>query len=379
MDEVTRISRRRAIVALAATLLAPPWVAHGAQARNNRGVHAAFESVRPGYRMRFPEDEGSHPDFRVEWWYITGWLEEHSRAPLGFQITFFRVKTGVDRQNPSAFAPRQLLIAHAALSDPKTGRLVHGERTARAGFGLAAAEEGRTRVWIDDWTLTQTENVYNAHIPLDEVRFELALTPRQAPILHGEQGYSRKGADPLSASYYYSIPHLAVSGSLRPRNGATRRVAGTAWLDHEWSSHYMEEAAAGWDWLGINLDDGGALMLFRMRDSQRRTLWAGGTLRQADGALSTFSPAQIGFESRREWTSPRTGTRYPVAWTVAAGALTISIEPMMDDQENDTRLSTGTIYWEGAVLALRDGKLVGRGYLELTGYWKRLNLSAPRA
>jgi predicted secreted hydrolase len=364
------------MLGLATALLAPQWLTHAAQPSNS--ASSRFEPVRPGYRIRFPDDEGSHPDFRVEWWYVTGWLEEQSRQPLGFQITFFRVKTEVHRENPSRFAPRQLLIAHAALSDTNHGRLVHGERSARAGFGLAAAEERRTRAWVDDWTLIQTEHAYKANIPLDEVRFELTLTPRQAPLLHGERGYSRKGSDPLSASYYYSIPHLAVSGFLH-RKSATRRVSGTAWLDHEWSSHYMEDAAVGWDWIGINLNDGGALMLFRMRDQERRTLWAGGTLRQADGTRRTFSPEQIRLEPRREWTSPRTGTRYPVAWAVTAEAFAISIEPMMDDQENDTRLSTGTIYWEGAVLALRDGKPVGRGYLELTGYWRRLDLSATRA
>ncbi|MGQ0749480.1 MAG: lipocalin-like domain-containing protein [Betaproteobacteria bacterium] len=363
--------RRRLMMSLGAALLAPRAAAPSA----GPSATASFAPVVPGYRMRFPHDEGSHPTFRLEWWYVTGWLTPETRQPLGFQVTFFRARPAMRQDNPSGFTPHHILIAHAALSDPGKGRLLHAQRMARAGFGLAGADEGRMRVWIDDWSLAARDGAYHAGLAWDEARFDLSLVPRQPALLQGEHGYSRKGPAPLSASYYYSIPHLTVSGTLG-RNGQRSGVAGTAWLDHEWSSQYMEEQAIGWDWVGLNMDDGAALMLFRMRDRDGNAVWSGGTLRQAGGTVTTFSRSEIRFVPGRIWQSPRTGARYPVTWALVAGELQLTLEPLMDDQEHDTRGSTGTIYWEGAVSVLRQGRHAGRGYLELTGYWRPLNLSS---
>jgi predicted secreted hydrolase len=336
-------------------------------------VVTQFAPVVPGYAMRFPRDEGSHPEFRLEWWYITGWLNDEAARPLGFQITFFRARPDLRHVNPSAFAPRQIMIAHAALSDPAAGRLIHAQRAARAGFGLAGAGEERLQVWIDEWRLQQSGASYQAEIPAQEFLLELAFNATQPPMKQGQDGFSRKGPAPESASYYYSIPHLEVNGTLA-RGGTQHRVNGSAWLDHEWSSQYLENDATGWDWIGINLNDGGALMAFRMRDRQGGSFWAGGALRRADGRLRVFAPEEVRFIPRREWRSARTGARYPVSWLVTAGDLELAIEPLFDDQEHDTRASTGTIYWEGAVRALQSGKPAGRGYLELTGYWRSLQL-----
>jgi predicted secreted hydrolase len=363
------LTRRKALAWLGG-LLAMPSAA--AAATSHRAPITPFAPVVPGYAVRFPHDEGSHPDFRIEWWYITGWLNEATR-PLGFQITFFRARPELKHDIPSAFTPRQILIAHAALSDPAHGRLIHAQRVAREGFGLAGAEPGRTRVWIDDWRLEQTGNAYRSRIPAAEFDLELALEPRQPPLLQGENGLSRKGPAPDSASYYYSLPHLRVTGTVA-REGRSQSVSGIAWLDHEWSSQYMEKDAVGWDWIGINLSDGAALMAFRMRDKQGGSYWAGGALRHADGSMRVFAPTDVRFTPRRKWRSARTGTTYPVSWTVRAGDLELMLEPLFDDQEHDTRASSGTIYWEGAVRALRGGKPAGLGYLELTGYWRRLEL-----
>jgi predicted secreted hydrolase len=323
--------------------------------------------------MRFPHDEGSHPDFRIEWWYVTGWLNESSMRPLGFQITFFRARPDLKHDNPSAFTPRHIMIAHAALSIPGHGRLIHAQRAARAGFELAGAEQGRMRAWIDDWVLEQRGDAYRAQVRAQEFQFDFTFMPTQPPLLQGDNGVSRKGPAPESASYYYSLPHLRVGGTLT-RGGKQQEVAGSAWLDHEWSSSYMAAEAAGWDWIGINLDDGGALMAFRMRDENGGTFWAGGAFRDPGGSVKAFSPSEVRFTPRREWRSARTGTSYPVAWLVRAGDLEVEIEPLFDDQEHDTRASTGAIYWEGAVRAVRAGRPIGRGYLELTGYWRRLAL-----
>src|SRR5258708_33236880 len=214
-----------------------------------------YAAVKPGHKFSFPRDHGAHPGSRTEWWYITGWLA----GPAGFQVTFSRVRPEADPRNPSAFNPRQVLLAQAALAEPKRGRLVHDERAARAGFSLAEAEESRTGVWIDDWRLEQEGNRYNARILGKELDFDLSFSAKNT-VLQGEAGFSRKGHRPPEASYYYSRPQLGVAGKVNGKD-----VGGTAWLDHEWSSAYLAPEAAGWDWCGINLFDGGSLMAFLMR------------------------------------------------------------------------------------------------------------------
>lgn len=334
---------------------------------------APVAQVVPGYAMQFPRDHGSHPAFRTEWWYATGWLRAASGAPLGFQITFFRSRQAVADVNPSTFAPRQILIAHAAISDPAYGRLRKDQRIARAGFALAQAREGDADVWIDDWKLARAKGDFLIEAPGGDFTLALTLAPTQPPMLNGEAGYSRKGPARLAASYYYSIPHLAVRGAI-VRDGRHEAVTGEAWLDHEWSSEDLEPEAGGWDWVGINLDDGGALMAFRIRARRGGARWAGGTLRAADGTLRHFAPDEVVFTPRRMWRSPRTALEYPVEWAVRAGELALTLSPLMDDQESDTRLTTGAIYWEGAVRARAGGREIGRGYLELTGYGEPLRL-----
>ncbi|MFM1959489.1 MAG: hypothetical protein RL588_1006 [Pseudomonadota bacterium] len=332
----------------------------------------AFAPVVPGRRLVFPRDHGAHPEFRTEWWYITGWLEG-PEGPLGFQVTFFRTRTGLGEDNPSRFAPRQVLFAHAALSDPKVGRLLHGQRIARQGFGLAEASTRDMDIVLDDWRLVrEAAGTMRTRAGGDGFGLDLALTPSQPVLLQGEAGYSRKGARPEQASWYYTQPHLRVSGVLE-RDGRRRPVRGEAWLDREWSSTLLDPAAVGWDWTGINLEGGGALTAFRVRDAKGRSLWTGGSLRSADGRLWTAPNGAVAFDVGRTWRSPRTGAVYPVAPTVRlrtpAGERRWALTPLFDDQELDSRPSGGPVYWEGAVRVPG-----GRGYLELTGYAAPLRL-----
>lgn len=339
------------------------------------GVVAADEypHVIPGHPLQFPKDAGAHPAFRSEWWYVTGWVQDARGNSFGIQITFFRNRPRVAETNPSAFAPRQLLFAHAAIADPRYGKLRHDQRAARTGFGLAEAREETTDVWIGDWSLKLVDDHYIASVAARDFQFDLRFSSTEDVLPQGQQGFSRKGETLANASYYYSQPQLAVSGSVAiDGNGA--RVTGIAWLDHEWSSEAMANEASGWDWIGINLNDGSALMAFRMRDRSGSTLWAGGTFRESSGTLRSFELNEIRFTARRRWRSPRTGVEYPVAMLVNVGNVEYALEPLMDDQELDSRANTGTIYWEGAVRAIRAGQEVGRGYLELTGYWKPLKL-----
>ena len=337
-------------------------------------AEVAYPAVAPGVELQFPRDEGAHPDYRVEWWYVTGWVQDEAGAPLGFQVTFFRVRPGLGEQNPSRFAPTQILFGHAALADPAHGRLRHAERSARAGFDLAYAREGRVDLRLDDWSLRQDGDRYVAIVEGDDFSLRLDLIRVQPPLLQGDQGYSRKGPDPAQASHYYSLPQLRVSGEI-VLDGRRHAVTGEAWLDHEWSSDVMDEEARGWDWMGVNLDDGGALMAFRMRDAAGNARWAAATLRSPDGSVRTFAPTEVAWTPTRTWRSPRTGAEYPVAWRVRVGEREFEVEPLMDDAELDSRSSTGTIYWEGPVqLRGADGAALGRGFLELTGYAGQLDL-----
>lgn len=334
---------------------------------------AEFAAARPDYRIAFPRDHGSHPQFRIEWWYVTGWLRTSGQPDSGFQLTFFRAKPRPQPDNPSRFRAEHVIIAHAAIADPRQQRLIHVQRAAREGFGLAGSDRGDTRVWVDDWQLVRDGGRYRSLIATPELELNLVMAPTQPPLLQGVGGFSRKGPHPESASHYYSIPRLQVSGEIR-LGKTPRRINGEAWLDHEWSSSYLEPGAAGWDWIGINLADGGALMAFRIRDRSGGVLWAGGAWRDGGGRVRNFAPEEVRFVPRREWRSPRTGSSYPVAFDVRAGPLALRIEPLMNDQENDTRQTTGAVYWEGAVFARDAGRELGRGYLELTGYGRPLQL-----
>lgn len=331
---------------------------------------APYAPVVPGHALEFPRDLGAHPLHRIEWWYLTGELES-AQGPLGFQVTFFRVRNRAAEGNPSRFSPSQLLFAHAALSDPAVGRLLHGERSARAYDDLVFAKAGDTDVRIDDWSLARTAHGYEARIDADDFSLELSAMPTQPVLLEGDRGFSRKGPLASQASYYYSEPQLRVAGRVRTSSGP-RKVTGVAWLDHEWSSELLAPEAAGWDWLGANLDDGSALMAFRMRAKDGSVLWSQATLRAKGAAPLAWSGDAVRFTPLARWRSPRTGVEYPVAMAVEVGGRRWTLTPLMDDQELDARASTGTLYWEGAVAIAGNGAPGGRGYLELTGYAERV-------
>jgi predicted secreted hydrolase len=333
----------------------------------------AYPEVKPGLEFRFPRDHGAHPDYRTEWWYFTGWLQTETGERLGFQITFFRSRPGTDPANPSAFAPRQILFAHAALSDPATGRLLHDQRAARGGLGIAEARSDDADVTLLDWRLRRDPGgQFRAAAASRQFALDLAFAPTQPVIANGRGGYSQKGPRPEQASYYYSLPHLEVRGTVR-RGGKRLAVTGTGWLDREWSSTLLAPGATGWDWAGINLDDGGALMAFRVRGAKGDTLYAGGTLRRPDGGVILLGPDDVRFAPRRRWRSPATGAVYPVETDLIVrlpeGGRTYRLKPLFDAQELDGRSAGMPVYWEGAVTTAG-----GRGYLELTGYLAPLSM-----
>ena len=330
--------------------------------------------VVPDHKLTFPHDYGAHQDFRIEWWYITGWLETADKKPLGFQVTFFRYATDQNHDNPSRFAAKYLIIAHLALSDPAAGKLMHTEKSAREGFDLAYARSGNTDVKLDDWTLVREEDGhYQVDMRTGDFGLKLSLTPTQMVMLQDQNGFSRKGPKLEQASYYYSEPHLSVTGTVFRQNKPVA-VTGRAWLDHEWSTAYLDPDADGWDWVGANLDDGSSLMVFQIRKKNGGKVWAYAALRDVSGDIKFFNPEEVEFTPIRTWQSPHTEAIYPVAMHIRTGAIEWQLTPLLDDQELDSRQSTGSVYWEGAVTLTRDDQPAGRGYLELTGYVKPLAL-----
>jgi predicted secreted hydrolase len=349
------IARRPLLLALSGLVLTPPGLA------------------LPEKRLVFPADHGAHPDLRTEWWYITGEARAGPRR-FGFQVTFFRSRVDATRQMQSRFAAKQLVFAHAAVTDVDGRKLWHDQRIAREGFGIAEADTADARLRLRDWSLQREGEAWHAQLPAGEFQLDLRFTPTQPVLLQGRQGLSRKGPEQAQASYYYSLPQLAAAGRLSLQ-GRAFEVSGKAWLDHEWSEALLHPEAVGWDWIGMNLDDGSALTAFRLRRQDGGTLWDGGSFRTAKGELFIASRGETEFSPQRRWTSPRSQTAYPVEWMVKTPADIYTVRAVIDDQELDSRLSTGGIYWEG-LADLRDsnGKVVGRGYLEMTGYGSRLRM-----
>jgi predicted secreted hydrolase len=354
------------------------------------GLGAAGLPARalPPRTLVFPRDHGSHPELRTEWWYITGQARAAGRA-WGFQITFFRSRVQATQELRSAFAARQLLFAHAALCDVQGGRLHHDQRIARAGFGIAEASEADAGLRLQDWSLARADagafERYTTRIRSSAFALDLRFDTRLPPLLQGRAGLSRKGPEPDQASYYYSRPQLQVSGTLelagqRMEIEAAREPGDNrAWLDHESSQALRHPEAVGWDWIGMNLFDGGALTAFRVRRSDGSALWAGGSLRSADGPLQVFAHDAVQFTPLRHWSSPASGARYPVQWQVDTPAGRFSVNALVDDQELDSSASTGAIYWEGLCSLQKPAgpgqeARAGQGYLEMTGYARPLQL-----
>jgi predicted secreted hydrolase len=379
MNQPWRPSRRQLLQGAAGLA----WPAVHAQP-----VHRPGEALQPR-ALHFPRDHGTHNETRTEWWYLTGQARDAAGRDFGFQVTFFRSRVDGTQGLRSALAARQLLFAHAAITDVQGGRLLHDQRIARwnGEAPVQALERGvfasaeDTHVVLRDWSLQRHPGGghYTARVVGDELGIDLQAVPRQAWLLQGEQGFSRKGPDTSQASFYVSQPHLAVQGTLALQ-GQRFEVRGTAWLDHEWSEALLHPEAVGWDWIGMNLFDGHSLTAFQLRRKDGSKLWAGGSFRAAGSAQSStdiarFSPAEVDFQPRRWWTSPLTRARYPVEWVVRTRGETYTVKAVIDPQELDSRASTGTVYWEGlSDLIDRHGKAVGRGYLEMTGYVQRLVL-----
>lgn len=334
----------------------------------------------------FPADHGPHPEYRTEWWYVTGNLATTEGRPFGFQWTVFRQALAPRAaQRPSRWGTRDVYLGHFAVSDlsEKRSGFRSFERFRRGALGLAGAVAAPLAVRLDDWSLESASAAgpeserptWPAHLRAaggrgDEARaIDLLLEEGIPPVLQGDRGLSKKGPEPGNASYYYSLPRMPARGEIRI--GAQRfQVSGLAWLDREWSTSGLAPGLIGWDWFALQLDDGGSLMLYRLRGRDgTASPESRGALIAPDGSSRALGWRDLEFEETASWTSPKSGATYPAAWRIRipGARLDLVVTPALADQELDGSFR----YWEGAVSVSgsREGRPAGgKGYVELTGY-----------
>ncbi|MEC9433180.1 MAG: lipocalin-like domain-containing protein [Pseudomonadota bacterium] len=359
--------RRRALRllgALAVTGAASPAALLGrrASAQGYAGLGAAadgYSAVVEGRRFAFPRDRGPHPDFRIEWWYVTANLSDADGRAYGAQWTLFRQAVSPD-PGLDGWASPQIWMGHAAVTSAR--RHLTAEKFGRGGVGQAGAVASPFRAWIDDWRL---ESLGADFSPLRlkaggrGFSYDLALQAEGPEVLQGRDGYSVK-SESGQASYYYSAPFLRASGELR-FGGERVEVQGRAWLDREWSSQPLEADQPGWDWFALHLDGGAKLMLYRMRRvgsaPYLSAAWIG-----PDGRVERLDPAGVTLAPASE--AEVAGRRVPSDWTVEipSRGLALIVEPVNRAAWMDMSFP----YWEGPVRV--DGSVAGVGYMELTGY-----------
>lgn len=356
-----------ATIAAVALTLAPAQVV--------RAQQSSFAQALAPESLEFPRDRGPHPDFRQEWWYLTGNLNSADGERFGFELTIFRFALAPDipsspglssqrAAQSSAWRTRQMYLGHFAITDVARHRYRFAVKLARGALGLAGAQENPFRVWVGNWQIGPDA------LAAAGKGYVLSLTvqPLMPPVLNGERGLSRKSAEPGNATYYYSIPRVAVAGTL-VRDGQPLRVHGLAWLDREWGSGGLGPRETGWDWFGLQLADGSCLMFYSLRDREgTEDPYSAGTWVDSAGHAHSLSRGDVHIDVLSYWTDAG-GARYPARWRLAvpASGLDVTVHPVLADQE----LVTSPRYWEGAVdvSGTRAGRHVaGRGYVELVGY-----------
>ncbi|MDT8318952.1 MAG: lipocalin-like domain-containing protein [Xanthomonadales bacterium] len=329
-----------------------------------------FAQAQPDDALQFPRDHGSHPDYRIEWWYVTANLEDDEGRPYGAQWTLFRFAV----QPPGSWEPEspwqseQVFMAHMAITTPAEHFAF--QRYARGGDHRGIAQAGVTArpfaAWLDDWSLRSSEGNW---LPL-ELRaaqngfgLRLRLESDRPPLLQGEAGFSQKHPDG-GGSWYYSQPFLKARGELRI-DGQPVPVRGQAWLDREWSSQFLQSDQAGWDWFALHLESGEKLMLFRLRARDGGADFRHGVLIGPDGSRQTLEPSRIGLQPLHE--TAVAGRSLPLHWRIDLPEIGRSLE--VEALHPAQWLDVDFPYWEGVVSVSGESPgSRGRGYLELTGF-----------
>jgi predicted secreted hydrolase len=333
-----------------------------------------WKYATPDRAVVLPADHVSHPDYKIEWWYYTGNIDDAGGRRFGYQLTFFRVGVDPAPENPSRWAVRDLHMAHFAISDLGAGQFHAFDRLQRTGAGWAGASTERYAVWNGDWRAeAQPDGSHRVQARDGGLAIDLVLRGTDRVVMHGRNGYSRKGRDPSNASHYYSLPRLDTRGAITIE-GRRVEVSGASWMDHEFGTSMLEADQLGWDWFALQLEDGRDIMLYQMRRRDGgRDPFSTGSIVARDGGVTRLGAGDYTLDPAETWRSPKTGARYPVRWRVSIPSQRLSLEvrAAMNQQELHTPESTGVTYWEGAVdvSGQSSGQAArGRGYMELTGY-----------
>ncbi|HKW98959.1 MAG TPA: lipocalin-like domain-containing protein [Bryobacteraceae bacterium] len=338
-----------------------------------RGTEAdSYRLAVPGYHYAFPRDHFEHPDFRTEWWYFTGNVRDSEGKRFGFELVFFRQGERRGEPNRSAWRVDDLYLAHLALTDIDGRHFYHHERLNRAGPGLAGASFAERRVWNGNWSARWEGAEQVLEATADEFHFRLRLAAATAPVINGINGVSQKADGAGRASYYVSLPRLITKGELQ-LNGEAHAVTGTAWMDHEWFTHQLDENQVGWDWFSIQLDNETELMVFQIRRKGGGTdVHSSGTYVDRQGRSRHLSREDFSLTPFEYWKSPRTGASYPTGWRVRVPSLKMELNARAALEDQELTGPAGPAYWEGAVNY--SGSATGVGYLEMTGYTKPVQL-----
>lgn len=348
----------RGLAALGAGLwLALMPLAGLAQGFAGLGTQADGYSVpEPGYEFDFPRDHGAHPDYRIEWWYVTANLTASDGTPMGVQWTLFR--SALAPGEAEGWQSPQLWMGHAALTTPQHHFVT--ERLARGGVGQAGVVAEPFEAWIDDWALAGPDfDTLSMRASGPDFRYDLALRAAGPLIFHGQNGYSVKSGEG-QASYYYSQPRFDVSGTVESPDGSIA-VTGEAWLDREWSSQPLSSNQSGWDWFSLSFDSGDKLMGFLLRQTDG-TAYSSATWIDDGGEVSSFPDGA--FAASPLATSSVAGRTLPTRWRVSLPERGVDVT--VEALNTDAWMTTSVPYWEGPVRV--SGSHAGVGYLEMTGY-----------
>ena len=351
----------------------------------NAAEPPVFSQALPGYVYQFPEDFYSHDDFRIEWWYYTGNLEEVGTSrPFGYQLTFFRVALDTrDRNpNPSKWKVGHIYFAHMTLTDIEGEKFHYFERINRKGIGNAGADSKRLMVWNEDWSLEGKDEKHLLEAVESGTGIKLQLVPVKELVVHGQNGISKKGSEAGNASHYFSYTRIKTSGTVFV-DGKAYKVLGTSWMDHEYSSNQLNDELAGWDWFSLKLDDQTELMLYQLRRKAGGIdSFSSGTLVPADGVPRHLKRDEFIVRPLTQWKSKQSGITYPSGWKleVPSFGIKLSLSPDLNDQELYDLRSISASYWEGSVSVegtIREDLIKGKGYVELVGYGKALIQDLP--
>ncbi len=335
---------------------------------------------RSGSELREPPTDGSvtlpadlfaQAGAQTEWWYYTGHCKTRSGREFGFELVFFKRRTDRDKIGivPMNILANPMYFAHFAMSDVTRQRFRY-EHIRSFGLPLdlpVSMSETACDVKLGDWSLREVAGRHVLHATLEDgTVFDAILDPAKPVVLNGDNGITKKKD---GASKHFSYTRMNVDGQVSDSDGI-EQFTGSAWMDREFGSWEQ----GNWDWFSIQFDDGTELMMYEFQDETGSFNGEStSTYVDANGKCTYLNPREFEIKRLSTWVSPHTGAEYPSGWKVRVPSLDIdvTITPLIDDQELDTRGSTMIVYWEGACKVSGTkggGGGSGRAYVELVGY-----------